>query len=248
MLKPMALRGCLLALTSLFLSACIHTPPADNVSSLQQTVAPSLEFAPSLDPYRLQIGDVVDVKLMYNPELNDEVIVQPDGMVSTSVVQNVPAYGRTTGALQQELVKLYASQLSKPHITVILRSFAPSRVYVAGEVNNPGEFITVGPNLTLLQAIARAGGLKNDARPNELIIIRRGAAEAPKAYKADFSAAASGANPSADVRLASYDVVYVPRSDVGDVYLYFQQYIQNFVPDSFGLSYNVNPLATSSSK
>ena len=182
---------------------------------------------------------------MYNPELNDEVIVQPDGMISTSVVQNVPAYGETTAELQKQLVKLYKSQLSKPHITVILRSFAPSRVYVTGEVNNPGEFITVGPNLTLLQAIARAGGMKNDARPQELIIIRRGAAEAPQAFRADFRAAASGTDPAADVRLASYDVVYVPRSDVGDVYLYFQQYIQNFVPDSFGLSYNVNPLATS---
>ena len=43
---------------------------------------------------------------------------------------------------------------------MVVRSFAPTRIYVGGEVNNPGEFITVGPTLTLSQAIARAGGLK----------------------------------------------------------------------------------------
>jgi polysaccharide export outer membrane protein len=226
------------------ISGCISSPPANNLPAAPQNIAPTLTPAPVLDAYRLQIGDVVDVRLMYNPELNDEVTVQPDGMISTSVVQNVPAYGRTTGDLQGELQTLYENELTKPHITIILRSFAPSRVYVTGEVNTPGEFITIGPNLTLVQAIARAGGMKNDARPGEIVILRRGAGETPLAYRADYNGAVTGASPASDVRLEPYDVVYVPRSDIGDAYLYFQQYIQQFVPSSFGLSYNLNPIVS----
>ncbi len=237
-------RGTVLAVSLTTLSGCITSPPADNLMPAPQNIAPPLVQSSTLEPYRLQVGDVLDIKLLYNPELNDEIVVQPDGMISTSVVQNVPAYGKTPGELQQKLLDLYKNELSKPHITVILRSFAPTRVYVTGEVNTPGEFITVGPNLTMIQAIARAGGVKPDARPTEVVIMRRGAAEDPKVYMASYRDAVSGANPSADVRLAPYDVVYVPRSDIGDIYLYFSQYIQQFVPDSFGLSYNVNPIAT----
>jgi polysaccharide export outer membrane protein len=238
-------RGAVLALSILTLSGCLNTPPADDLMPAPQNLAPPLVQSSTLPAYRLQIGDVLDVKLMYNPELNDEIVVQPDGMISTSVVQNVQAYGLTPGELQQKLMNLYKADLSKPHISVILRSFAPTRIYVTGEVNTPGEFITVGPNLTMVQAIARAGGVKPTARPGEIIIMRRGAAEDPKVYLASYRDAVTGANPSADVRLAPYDIVYVPRADIADLYLHFQQYIQNFVPDSFGLSYNVNPIATS---
>jgi polysaccharide export outer membrane protein len=224
------------------LAACISSPPVDNLPSAPENMTPQLTSAPALAPYKLQIGDVVDVKLMYNPELNDEVTVQPDGMISTSVVQDVPAYGLTTAELQKKLQSLYHGELTKPHITVILRSFAPSRIYVTGEVNNPGEFITIGPNLTLVQAIARAGGIKNSGRPDEIVVLRRGAGEQPAAFKTDYKDAVSGGHPEKDVRLETYDVVYVPRSDVGDAYLYFQQYLQQFVPSSFGLSYNLNPI------
>ena len=49
-------------------------------------------------------------------------------------------------------------------------------------------------------------------------------------------------DPASDVRLAAYDIVYVPRSDVADVYTYFNQYLQQFVPSAFGMSYSFNPL------
>ncbi len=217
-------------------TGCINTPPADNLTPVPTNFIPPAVPATTFDPYRLQIGDVMDIKLILNPELNDEVTVSPDGTISTSLAQNVTAYGRTPAELQGELEERYGKQLRNPHIAVLLRSFAPSRVYVTGEVNTPGEFITVGPNLSLLQAIARAGGLKNSARPDELILLRRGSGEHPQVYSANFTAAASGQDPASDVRLVNYDVVYVPRSDVGDVYLYFQQYFEQFVPISFGLS------------
>jgi len=51
----------------------------------------------------------------------------------------------------------------------------------------------------------------------------------------------SGRNPGADVRLAPYDVVYVPRTGVAEVYKFFNQYVQEFVPVSWGFSYSLGP-------
>lgn len=230
-----------LALTTGLLAGCLSAPPVDSLPQAPKDIAPKLIEAKELAPYHLQVGDVMDIKLLENPELNDQVTVRPDGYISTTVAQEVKAYGRTTGELQQDLEARYTKHLRSPRVAVIVRSFAPNRVYVTGEVLAAGEFITVGPNLTMLQAIARAGGLKASARIDQILIMRRGAGEKPEMFTTNYRAAVSGADPSSDVRLASYDVVYVPRSDVADVYAYFNQYVQQFVPSSFGMSYSLNP-------
>lgn len=224
------------------LSGCISENPKANLPAAPVTAATEQLPLAATQPYRIQIGDVMDVKVMLNPELGDQVIVRPDGMISTTVARDIEAYGRTPAELQDKLEKEYSKQLVNPHVSVILRSFAPERVYVTGEVNAPGEFVTVGPNLTLLQAISRAGGVKNDAGLDNIVILRRGEGDKPVAFAADYMAASTGRNPAADIRLAPYDVVYIPRSGVGNAYLYFQQYFQQFVPDSasVGAFYQIN--------
>jgi polysaccharide export outer membrane protein len=236
-----AAKRSLAALSLLFcLSGCLIQPMKSDLAPPPRELTQEEMPISKLPPYRLQVGDVVDVKLLLNPELNDQVTVRPDGYISTTVSREVPAYGRTTSELQRDLEKRYSGQLVNPQVSVILRSFAPTRVYVLGEVTSPGEFITVGPSLTLLQAISRAGGVKNSAGLDKVLILRRGVSNSPVAYLASYNDAVSGRDPGGDVRLAPYDVVYVPRSGVGDVYLYFQQYVQQFVPASFGASYQLN--------
>ena len=230
----------ILMAATVMLSGCLSVSTKSTLPAAPKNIAPSLAAAEVLEPYRLQVGDVVDIKLMLNPELNEQVAVRPDGMVSTSISDDVLAYGRTVSDVRNDLEKKYSALLSNPRIGVLVRSFAPNRVYVTGEVYTPGEFITVGPNLTLLQAIARAGGVKNSAQTDNIIILRRGASEKPVAFSANYNAAASGEDPASDVRLAAYDVVYVPRSGVSNVYLHFQQYIQQFVPANIGATYQIN--------
>lgn len=236
--KVVALAACIL------LSGCLSTSPKSDLPPAPKGVAPELSRAENLPPYRMQIGDVIDVKLQMNPELNDQVSVRPDGKISTTLVDDVMAYGRTTREVAKDLEDLYGKQLLNPQISLLVRSFAPSRVYVTGEVVAPGEFINVGPNLTLVQAIARAGGLKNTAQPNGIVILRRGAAETPTAYAADYAAAITGNDPASDVRLAPYDVVYVPRSGIADAGLHYDQYIRQFLPINGGLNYQLNDAAS----
>ena len=194
-----------------------------------------------LAPYHIQVGDILDIRLLLNPELNEEVTVRPDGHISTGVVHDAVAYGRTVPQLIADLTTDYAKELKNPRLSVVVKSFAPTRIYVGGEVNNPGEFVTVGPNLTLTQAIARAGGLKTmSADEDKIFIIRRGKNNVPEFYSVRYQDLMWGNNAIADVSLAPYDVVYVPRAGVAEVYKFFYQYVQEFVPVSWGFSYVVN--------
>ena len=234
-----ALRGFVILSAAIGLAACTNTgdlPPAPTEPVALGPPAP-------LPPYRIQVGDVLDVRLLLNPELNEEVTVRPDGHISTTVAGDVVAAGRTIPELDASLRGDYSHDLQNPRISVVVKSFAPTRVYVAGEVNNPGEFITVGPTLTLSQAIARAGGVKLSSDEGDVFIIRRDANDRPEFLSVRYRAVEHATDPNADVRLAPYDVVYVPKMGIAEVYKFYNQYVQQFVNPSFGFSYIVNPTA-----
>lgn len=206
--------------------------------------APATVSAQALPPYHIQVGDVLEVRLLLNPELNEEVTVRPDGHISTTAVPDMLAYGRTPADLADSLRSVYAHDLQNPRVSVVVKSFAPTRVYVGGEVNTPGEFITVGPTLTLSQAIARAGGTKLSSDDGSVFIIRRGPDDKPEFLSVKWRALRQGRDPNADVRLAPYDVVYVPKLGVAEVYQFYNQYIGQFANPSFGFSYLLNPETT----
>lgn len=195
-------------------------------------------------PYRIQVGDILAIRLLLNPEMDEEVTVRPDGRISTTVAHDELASGRTVPELDRALDRDYVRQLQTPHVSVVVKSFAPSRIYVGGEVANPGEFVNVGPALTVLQALTRAGGAKISGDDDHVFIIRRGPDDTPEFLSVRYGDIIHGRNPAADVRLAPYDVVYVPRTGVAEVYKFFNQYVQQFVPVSWGFSYALGPGST----
>jgi polysaccharide export outer membrane protein len=189
----------------------------------------------------VQVGDVLAIRLYQTPELNEEVTVPPDGRITTALAQSVPALGRTPAEIAANLRAAYASELKNPMLTVGIKSYAPSRIYVAGEVAAPGEFLGDGPALTLTQALAKAGGLKATGDPAHIFVLRRGPQDHPQVFAVDYGSVISGANPPADIRLAPFDVVYVPKTGIAQLYLWVNQHIQQFVPVSWGFSYSVTP-------
>jgi polysaccharide export outer membrane protein len=231
-----ALRGVLMLGSIAALAACTSTanmPPAPAVPD------PNAGYVTELAPYRIQVGDVLDVRLMLNPELNEEVAVRPDGRISTTVVTDEVAYNRTVPELAAALRQDYAKDLRNPRLSVVVKSFSPTRIYVGGEVNNPGEMINIGPTLTLSQAIARAGGHKVRGDSDAIFIIRRGPNDVPQFFSVRYTDVIKGRDATADVRLAPYDVVYVPKTGIAEVFDWVNQYLLQFVPVSWGFSYVV---------
>jgi polysaccharide export outer membrane protein len=234
------------ALTFAAAVLCACATATDNLPPIPLVSSPEAGTPAVLPAYKAQVGDLLDVRLFLNPELNEEVAVRPDGMISTTLAEDVPAVNRTPVEISADLRRRYTANLKDPKISVIVHSFAPNRIYVAGEVVNPGEFVTVGPNLTISQAIARAGGVKLSAQRARVFVIRRGPNDTPQAFAVDYMNVISGTSPAADARLAQYDVVYVPRTGVYEVWTFWNQFVQQFVPVSWGFSYNINSAVSGS--
>jgi polysaccharide export outer membrane protein len=224
--------------SSLFLSACVGA----NYSKLPPVptdILPEAPVAKKLPAYRAQIGDVLEFKFYLNPEFDETVTVRPDGMISTNVMEDIYVYNQTIKEINKQVRKNYSKELKDPKVKTIVRSFAPIRIYVSGEVNSPGEFIVVGQALTLTQAIARAGGIKNSGDASKVLIIRRGADEESLVFRADYDAATQLGDAKKDARLAPSDVVFVPKSGAAQAYKNYQQYIQQYVNPSIGASYSI---------
>ena len=214
------------------LTACapvLKNPPLSN---------PTLQTPPYLDQYyRIQVGDQLDIKFFYNPELNEEVIVRPDGHISLQLVHKVMAVGLTPEELGELLSEKYSAELKQPEITVIVRSFGAQKVYVDGEVEKPGMLPLVG-FVTVLQAISQAGGLKDTARMSEVIIIRHGLENQPFAFPVNVRKVIDGTDIHQDIPLKPFDIVYVPKSPIANINVWVDQYIRKNVPIYTSFGYN----------
>jgi polysaccharide export outer membrane protein len=225
------------AMGSILIAGCTGT---SHLLPAPLTPAPT-ELLYVTSAYRIQVGDVLSIRLLLSPELNEDVTVRPDGHISTTVVPDEAAADRTVPELIAVLAQSYERYLRQPHVSVIVKTIAPIPIYVGGEVIQPGEVLTAGVAPTLSQAIARAGGIKLSGDDTRVFIVRRGPKDIPVFLSARYDAVRLSRDPQADVRLAPFDIVMVPRLDVAEVYRWYNQYIQQFVNPNIGFSYLLNP-------
>lgn len=221
---PLALRGIVLA----FVLACCVIPDA---------LADARVKVPEGE-YEIHVGDELGIKFFYNPALNEEVKVRPDGRISLQLIDEVVAAGKTAAALTKELRELYSAEMDRPEISVIVRTFAAQRVYVDGEVAKPGEFPIEG-ELTVLQAIAQAGGVTDRARLKDVLVIRKRSDGTPAVVRVDVRKNHTSKNVLEDFNLAPSDIVFVSRKTISDVNIWIDQYIRKNIPITVTLGYRV---------
>lgn len=191
--------------------------------------------------YMIEPGDELDIRFFYNPELNEQVTVRPDGAISLPLVGKVHAAGRTVDDLEAGLRQQYAGELRQANITVIVKGFAGQRVYVDGEVGQP-QMVNILGNLTAMQAIASAGGLTADSKLEEVLVIRRGAGEPaqPIVIPLNLQRVLEGTDTRQDISLQPYDIVFVPKTSIAQVNQWVNQYIRQNIPIPFGIGYGLN--------
>ncbi len=183
--------------------------------------------------YRIRAGDELAVKLFYHPSLNEQVTVRPDGRISLQLVGDVVAAGETAEQLSELLKARYAATLENPEVSVIVRTFAGERVFVAGEVVEPGEHPLVG-RTTVLQAVAQSHGFKESARLTDVLVIRRNPDFTPAVMVVNLQKTVHGRDLGNDVVLVPYDVVFVPRSTIANVNKFMREFVINNLPFDFG--------------
>jgi len=228
----------LIIAVSFLVIGCASSQP--HVDSNSAVLAASSSTEPA--PYIIQPGDQLDIKFFYNPELNETLTVRPDGMISLQLVDEVQAAGLEPSQLDDELTIMYAQELKKPMITVIVKSFGGQRIFIGGEVNRQG-LITISGNMTPLQAVLNAGGFKETASPENAIIIRKGSGNKPVPIAMNLADAMQGKTSSADFLLQPDDIVFVPKSAIAKANKFVNQYVEQlflFGGVNLGFTYELN--------
>jgi polysaccharide export outer membrane protein len=194
--------------------------------------------------YRLNPGDQITTRFYFNPQLDEDLQVRPDGNISLSLVGEMRAVGKTAGELSADITKSYAQYFVKPTAVVIVRQFTSYRVFTAGELRNPGQLSLITGARTVLECISASGGVTDNATLRSIILVRTlPNGKQPMVTELDVSDALSGADPAQNVALMPNDFVYVPRSGAADFNLALQQYFYRVfnlsTSANFGVSYGI---------
>jgi protein involved in polysaccharide export with SLBB domain len=184
--------------------------------------------------YLIQRGDELSIKIFERPELSDTVTVRPDGRISALLVDDVEAAGLTPEQLDAALTQRYSRFFREPVVSVVVRQAANQRVFVGGEVGQPG-VIPITGQLTALAAVYQAGGFRRTARTDSVILLRDNRQPTPMTRKLNLKTA----NTDAALQLQPHDVIFVPASRIAKVNDFMDQYVRQLVPISLtaGFSY-----------
>jgi polysaccharide export outer membrane protein len=199
--------------------------PSDSVAALSgdATTAEDWSLVPE---YRIVPGDRLDLNFGPAPGLTTDILrqvkVRPDGRISVFPVGDVVAAGRTVRELEAALVDLLAAEFKQPRVTVELVEAAGNQVHVLGQVTSPGSF-PAGPFMTLSQAITAAGGFTDGAARNSVLVFHRDGARNVRVARVALDRAITSGRLDADIPLSRFDIVYVPRSTVGNVEVFSRQ-------------------------
>ena len=215
-------------------------------SAHAQTPAPRPASAPAAqvaDEYVLAPGDALSIKFFYNPELNEQLPIRPDGRIALQFIGDIRAAGLRVSELRGTLMERYGEVLKQPDLVVIVTGFGVQKVYVGGEVGRPGE-IPLVPGMTPLQAVIIAGGDRRTASVRKVVVVRDQGTETPLVMLVDLKKSMSKTAELQEVRLQPRDIVFVPMSRIAKVDSFVSQYIKELVPMSMvlGLYYNFGSL------
>ncbi len=186
-------------LASLFLLGFI---PALAAAGPETVVTPTA----AQGEYRLAQGDKLRIEVYKDAQLSQNVQVRPDGKITLPLIGDVQADNRTPLQLRDVIATQLKTYMTNPVVTVIVVETKPAVAYVTGEVNHPGAVQLQDEQLTVLQALALAGGLKDFADTKNIKILRK-SSKSGQPINFNYRDAIHG---SAPVYLHAGDTVVVP--------------------------------------
>jgi protein involved in polysaccharide export with SLBB domain len=191
--------------------------PSDS-TSMDWSRVPEYRIVPG-DRLQLDYGHRLDNGL---PDVR-EAWVRPDGRITVFPAGDVVAAGLTPMELQRNIITLLSADLKLPRVVVSVAEAAGNVVHVMGRVEKPGSY-PAGPFVTVMQAITEAGGLKDDAARNSVLLFHRDGAHTVDVSRVRLDRLQHG-DDLADQVVGRFDIIFVPRSTIGRIDLFAQQFI-----------------------
>jgi polysaccharide export outer membrane protein len=185
-------------------------------------------WLPESQPYKMGVGDALTVRFFYYPLYDFTALVRPDGMVTVPLLGEVKAAGIRPSELEQMIRSHFADVVAEPEVSVMVTAFGNQRVFVFGEVAEPGAYALMG-DMTVVDAVVVAGGVRPAAGRNSVVLMRKSPEGHYVARKVDLDARLRGRETEI-IYLAPADIVYVPVSAIGKVDRFVDQFFAKLTP------------------
>jgi polysaccharide export outer membrane protein len=192
-------------------SAGAEDPPAQRAAAAVADSGTVSPYKPEpYQGYRIGPGDVLQTNVWKQPDLSvASVTVRPDGQVSLPLLDELMVQGLSPADLEQVLTKKYAEFVHQAHVTVLVREVNSQKIYLIGEVKKEGAIRLLVP-MTVLQAIAEAGGLTDYAKRKKMYILRVDHGK-QIIFPFDYDAVVKGQKIEQNTLVAPGDTIVAPR-------------------------------------
>lgn len=185
-----------------------------SVSELPQaTLHPSKTTDINSYRYLIGAGDSVNIFVWRNPEVSGTFTVRPDGMITTSLVEDIPVSGKTPTALAREIEQVLGTYLRDPVVTVTVGGFVgpfSEQIRVIGEAASP-QSINYKKNMTLLDVMIQVGGLTEFADGNDAVLVRIENGQ-QKQYALSIDDLLQDGKIAANIDMLPGDIIIVPEA------------------------------------
>jgi polysaccharide biosynthesis/export protein len=233
--------ACAVATVSVALGLVAGCGPRHAPSDVPEAVALSPVSPGTPGPeYRIAIGDELHIRFLYQPDNNEQLPVRPDGRISLGVTGEMDVVGLTPTELEQLIVERSSSKLRNPEVTVVVTKVGDKFVYVGGEVLKPG-VVTLQPGMTPLQAVMQTGGFRGTAKRDSVVLITPSPDGKFQASRINLQQVVEDGVPER-VRLRANEVVFVPKSWIGNMNEVVDLYVRGLIPalPRVGVGYSLN--------
>jgi polysaccharide biosynthesis/export protein len=164
---------------------------------------------PHDDGFVIGADDVLAVSVWKEPEISRAVPVRSDGRISLPLVGELQASGETPRQLEQEIAAKLRGYISEPEVTVIVQEIKSQKINVLGMVARPGSYPLTN-SLTVLDAIALAGGFRDFAKQKSVYVLRQGSGGGETRLPFNYKEVIKGKNSAQNISLQPRDTVVVP--------------------------------------
>lgn len=193
------------------------TGPVPNIAEADSSVL----RVPSPAEFQIGPGDRIEITVWRHEDLDMDVRVAPDGTISFPLVGTLEVAGKTYTEIRDLLTTSISKYYQDPQVAVNLVELQSQKVLVFGEVLQPG-VLQLANEMSILEALARTGGINQYSRTNNVLLVRGGLDE-PELYTVDVEGIYAEADLSQMVYLQAGDIVVVPTRTITNASRFFRE-------------------------
>ena len=205
-----------LLLCAVFFVGCasdpVEAPKSVQNKMINQDVTSALQQVRSSQTYVLQPGDLVDIKVYMEDNMNRVLRLSGNGTITFPLVGNIKLSGLTLEQAEQTLADSLTTYIKNPQVSMLVKEYGNKTVYVLGQVAKPAA-IEIPPEkpLTVLEAITSVGGFTDVANTSKVRVLRTENGK-QKPIEVDVTQITKQGKKNLDISLQPGDVIFVPQS------------------------------------